>query len=330
MRLMHINGRFTQGQATQEIAVHNPATEEVLDTVPRGTAADASAAVAAAVAAAPQWRATVANDRAELLHAAATKLRHHQEHLIRLLTLEQGKPWSENEEELVWAANTFDYYAELGRHERGSVLPPGTPTQFNFTLKEPYGVVACITPWNFPLLLLAWKLAPALAAGNACVIKPSEMTPLSTLYMQEHCLDHLPAGVVNVVTGYGPEVAEPLVTHADVDMVAFTGSLATGQRIAALAAPQMKKLHLELGGKDAFVIADDADPQVAARALAYAALLNCGQVCTSAERVYLPRARAAQFTEALVEHVRSLRLGPGMESTTDLGPMMGEKYRAKF
>ena len=330
MRLMHINGRFTQGQATQEIAVHNPATEEVLDTVPRGTAADASAAVAAAVSAAPQWRATVANDRAELLHAAATKLRHHQEHLIRLLTLEQGKPWSENEEELVWAANTFDYYAELGRHERGSVLPPGTPTQFNFTLKEPYGVVACITPWNFPLLLLAWKLAPALAAGNTCVIKPSEMTPLSTLYMQEHCLDHLPAGVVNVVTGYGPEVAEPLVTHADVDMVAFTGSLATGQRIAALAAPQMKKLHLELGGKDAFVIADDADPQVAARALAYAALLNCGQVCTSAERVYLPRARAAQFTEALVEHVRSLRLGPGMESTTDLGPMMGEKYRAKF
>ena len=225
MRLMHINGQFTQGEATQEIAVHNPATEEVLDTVPRGTAADANAAVAAAVAAAPQWRATVANDRAELLHAAATKLRHHQEHLIRLLTLEQGKPWGENEEELVWSANTFDYYAELGRHERGSVLPPGTPTQFNFTLKEPYGVVACITPWNFPLLLLAWKLAPALAAGNTCVIKPSEMTPLSTLYMLEHCLDHLPAGVVNVVTGYGPEVAEPLVTHADVDMVAFTGSL---------------------------------------------------------------------------------------------------------
>jgi acyl-CoA reductase-like NAD-dependent aldehyde dehydrogenase len=147
---------------------------------------------------------------------------------------------------------------------------------------------------------MAWKVAPALAAGNTVIIKPSELTPLSTLYLAEHCWDHFPPGVINIICGYGKEVAEPMVLHKDVPVIAFTGSLATGQRIASLAAPMMKKLHLELGGKDAFVIADDADPELAARALAYAALTNCGQVCTSTERVYLPQAKAKQFTEALV------------------------------
>jgi betaine-aldehyde dehydrogenase len=209
------------------------------------------------------------------------------------------------------------------------VVPSGEESQLNLVLKEPYGVAASIVPWNYPLLLLAWKVAPALAAGNTVVIKPSEMTPLTALYLVEHCFDHLPPGVVNVVTGYGRETGEPLVAHPDVPVIAFTGSLATGQRIAALAAPRMKKLHLELGGKDAFVVADDADPEVAAKALAYAALINAGQVCTSTERVYLPRTQAARFTEALVEHVRGLRLGPGLEPTTDIGPMIGDAFRAK-
>jgi acyl-CoA reductase-like NAD-dependent aldehyde dehydrogenase len=177
--------------------------------------------------------------------------------------------------------------------------------------------------------LLAWKVAPALAAGNTVIIKPSELTPLSTLYLAEHCLAHFPPGVINVLTGFGPEVAEPLVTHPDVPVIAFTGSLATGQRIASLAAPLMKKLHLELGGKDPFVIADDADPELAARALAYAALTNAGQVCTSTERVYIPKAKAMQLTEALVAHVQGLTLGPGMEAPTDIGPMIGALYRDK-
>src|SRR5262249_49040708 len=154
--------------------------------------------------------------------------------------------------------------------------------------------------------------------------------PLSTLYLAEHCFDHFPPGVINVITGYGKEVAEPLVTHPDVPVIAFTGSLATGQRIASLAAPIMKKLHLELGGKDAFVIAEDADPELAARALSYAALTNAGQVCTSTERVYLPRSKASQFTEALVAHVKTLRLGPGIEPGTDMGPMIGATYRDKI
>ena len=330
MRPMYVNGRFDPGNATESIEVEDPATQEVIDRVARGTAADVDAAVAAAKGAFPAWRACVANDRATLLHEAASKLRAHGEEIVRLLTREEGKPWEENEEELDWSANTFDYYAELGRHEIGAVLPPGAPSQLNFTRREPYGVVGCIVPWNYPLLLLAWKVAPALAAGNTCVVKPSEMTPLATLYLAEHVFDHLPPGVFNVVTGFGAEVGEPLVLHPDVAVVAFTGSLATGQRIASLAAPMMKKLHLELGGKDAMVIAEDADPETTARALAYAALLNCGQVCTSTERVYVPERRADAFTEALVEHVKSLRLGPGLSKGTDLGPMIGEAYRARF
>lgn len=329
MPLQYINGEFTKGSGTQVIDVHDPATEEVLDTVPRGTPRDAEAAAKAAKTAFIEWKRTPANLRATMMHEAAAKMRAHKEHIVKLLTLEEGKPVPENEEEFEWLANTFDYYAELGRHERGRVLPSGEYSQLNLVIKEPYGVALCIIPWNYPLLLMAWKVAPALAAGNTVIIKPSELTPLATIYLAQHCFDHFPAGVINVLTGYGKEVAEPLLTHPDVPVIAFTGSLATGQRIAQLAAPLMKKLHLELGGKDAFVIADDADPQLAAKALAYAALTNAGQVCTSTERVYLPKSRAGEFTEALVWHVKSLKLGPGLEPSTDIGPMIGSTYRQK-
>ena len=286
---MLINGRWTSGQSTERIDVINPATEEVFADVPRGTAADAEAAVAAARDAFHGWRRTPANERATMLHEVAHRVHHHSDELARLLTLEEGKPVAENEEELEWTINTFRYYAELGRHEIGRVIPPGDPGQFNFVIKEPYGVVACIVPWNYPLLLLAWKIAPALAAGNTVVIKPSEYTPLATLRLAEAAFAHLPPGVVNVVTGYGPEVGEPLVKHPDVPVIAFTGSVATGQRIASIAAPMMKKLHLELGGKDPMVIGPDVDIDMAVRALAYSALLNTGQVCTSTERVYVPQ-----------------------------------------
>lgn len=324
-----IAGELTRARSTELIDVVNPATEEVIGSVPRGTKADSEAAVAAAKRAFSEWRKTPANTRATMMHEAAAKMRQHKHKIVELLTLEEGKPLPENDEEFEWLVNTFDYYAELGRHERGRVLPSGEYSQLNLVIKEPYGVAACIVPWNYPLLLMAWKVAPALAAGNTVIIKPSELTPLSTMYIAEKCWDHFPAGVINVVNGLGAEVAEPLVLHPDVPIIAFTGSLAIGQRIASLAAPMMKKLHLELGGKDAFVVADDADPELAAHALAYAALTNAGQVCTSTERVYLPRGRAKEFTEALVEHVRSLRLGPGMESNTDIGPMIGDQYRVK-
>lgn len=313
----------------KSIEVINPATEEVIDVVPRGTKADAFKAIDTAHNAFQHWKKVPANERAAALHEIARKLRSHHDELVRLLTIEEGKPIPENDEELWWTEETFDYYAELARHERGRVIPPGETGQFNFVLKEPYGVVGCITPWNYPLLLLSWKIAPALAAGNTVVIKPSELTPLTTLRLVELACDHLPAGVVNVVTGYGPEAGEPIVTHPDVPVIAFTGSLAVGQRIASLAAPMMKKLHLELGGKDPMVIAPDIPIETSVRALAYAALINTGQVCTSTERVYVHQSILGQFTEELASFVESLRLGNGLDENTDIGPMIRDKFRRK-
>ncbi|HLF72807.1 MAG TPA: aldehyde dehydrogenase family protein, partial [Anaerolineales bacterium] len=153
MKLMYINGEFTHGNAQEEIEVTNPATEEVLDTVPRGAAEDVDSAVRSAGEAFKSWRKMGANERTGLLHEVASRVRSHREEIVRLLTLEEGKPVPENDEELEWVANTFDYYAELGRHDRGRVIPPGESSQFNFILKEPYGVVGCIVPWNYPLLL---------------------------------------------------------------------------------------------------------------------------------------------------------------------------------
>jgi betaine-aldehyde dehydrogenase len=329
MHQMFIGGRFTGGSATESITIINPATEELIGEVPRGSAADIEAAVTAAKAAYPGWRTVPGAEKAAMLHEAAARIRAHEGELIRLLTEEEGKPCVENEEELLWTHNTLDYYAELSRHDRGRVIPPGDPDQFNFILKEPYGVVGCIVPWNYPLLLLAWKLAPALATGNTVVIKPSEYTPLATLRLVEIAFQDFPPGVVNVVTGYGSETGEVLVQHPDVPMIAFTGSLATGQRIASLAGPMMKKLHLELGGKDPMVIAPDVDLGVAVSGLAYAALLNAGQVCTSTERVYVHESILPQFAEELTDFVSRLKLGSGLDPDTDLGPMLRNPFREK-
>jgi len=330
MKAHWINNQWTKSDSEESIKVYNPATEELLENVPAGSESDANAAVAAAKAAFGEWRGISAVERAHMLHEVAAKIRANWDDLVELLTLEEGKPVSENEEEMEWVADTFPYYAEMARNSRGRVIPSPESSQLNMVLKEPYGVVACIVPWNYPMLLMAWKVAPALAAGNTVVIKPSEMTPLTTLLLVETCFDHLPPGVINVITGYGVPVGEALVRHPDVPLIAFTGSLETGQRISAEAAPMMKRLHLELGGKDAFVVGPDVDIKPSAEALAYAALINCGQVCTSTERVYVANAIADEFMGALVEHVRSLRLGPGIEPSTDIGPMIGEKFRAKF
>ena len=326
---MWINGEFVGSASGETTDVIDPATEEVLDTVPAGTREDAERAIAAAKTAFQEWRWVPAVDRANMMHEAAWKMRQRFEELTRLLTLEEGKPLPENEEEMDWSINTLDYYAELGRHIRGRVIPSPAPGFLSLVIKEPYGVAACIVPWNYPILLLMRKLAAALAAGNTVVIKPASMTPLTTLRMVEWAFDHFPPGVVNVITGRGSTVGDTLVTHPDVPVIAFTGSTEVGQHIAHLAVGQMKKLHLELGGKDPFVIADDAPLETAIEAVAYAALINAGQVCTSTERVYVPRTMYAEFSEAMAERVKKLRLGPGIEPTTDVGPMASDADRAK-
>ncbi|MEO6891287.1 MAG: aldehyde dehydrogenase family protein [Ktedonobacteraceae bacterium] len=326
---MWINGKRTSGTAGKVIEVRNPATEEVIDTAPAANAADAEQAVAAAQAAFPAWKKVPAGEKAEMLHEVARHLSERSEEIARLLTLEGGKPLLENRDEMGWSAACFRYYAELGRSSRGRVIPSVEESQLAMVLKEPYGVVAAIVPWNYPILLMAWKVAPALAAGNTVVLKPSEMTPLSTLLFAE-CCAHLPPGVLNIVSGYGKDCGEPLVVDPRVRVIAFTGSLATGQHIAQLVAPQMKKLHLELGGKDAFIVAEDADLEVAVPGVAWAALLNAGQVCTSTERVYVHESIAPDFIERITDFARNLRLGPGMEADTDMGPIIGAQYRAKI
>ena len=210
---MYINGQFTSGQSKKRFPIINPATEEILDEVPQGIEKDAVTAIEAANEAFRDWKRDTASNRAAALHQLAAKIRIHHDELVHLLTKEEGKPIPENDEELWWVEETFDYYAELARHQRGQVIPPGDPDQFNFVLKEPWGVVSCIVPWNYPLLLLVWKLAPAIAAGNTVVIKPSKLTPLSTLRLIELSCDHLPPGVINVVTGFGPENHFPNSPH---------------------------------------------------------------------------------------------------------------------
>src|SRR5688572_16319356 len=272
MKPMYINGQWLTSSDGETIEVYNPATEEVLDAVPNGSAEDALKAIEAAKTAFKEWRWVTALERATMLQQAADKLRHHFDEVVELLTLEQGKAISENEEETEWVIGSLEYYAGLIRNSRGRVLPSAERSQFNFIIKEPYGVVACIVPFNFPLLLMIWKVAPALAAGNTVIIKPSDHTPLSTLRLAEIVFDHFPPGVVNVLTGRGDRVGDVLVEHPDVPVIAFTGSTAVGQRIATLGAKRIKRLHLELGGKDPLVIAPDADVETAAEAVAYAAL----------------------------------------------------------
>jgi betaine-aldehyde dehydrogenase len=329
-RPMLIGGRAVDARASEQIVVDNPATGERIGVVPAAGAADIAHAVAVAGEAFDSWRWTPANERADLLHEAAAKTIARSSDFVDALVREQGKARPEQEEEVEWSANTLRYYAELGRNSRGRVVPSGEPrTQLNLVLHEPYGVVGAIIPWNFPLLLLAWKLAPALAAGNTVIIKPSELTPLITLDWISACFDHFPAGVVNVVTGTGPGAGEALVAHPDVRVIAMTGSVATGQRIATVAAPLMKHLHLELGGKDAFVIAPDATVAESVEAVAYAALFNAGQVCTSAERIYAPAGMHDELVGALVERVGRIRVGDPSLDGIDMGPMAAERFRTK-
>ncbi|MGQ9600039.1 MAG: aldehyde dehydrogenase family protein [Anaerolineae bacterium] len=325
---MWINGEWVAGSSGKVIEVLNPYTEEVIGTVPAGTAVEVEQAVQAAQAAFAVWRWVPGVQRAEQLHEVARKLREKEMALARQLTLEGGKPLIENRDEVGWTAACFDYYAEIGRHSRGRVIPSIESSQLSLVLKEPYGVVGCIVPWNYPLLLMAWKVAPALAAGNTVVLKPSSVTPLSSLMLAE-VFDHLLPGSVNIITGSGEEVGNVLVAHPQVPVIAFTGSTAAGQQIARLAGPMMKKLHLELGGKDAFIVAEDADLDVAVPGVAWAALLNNGQVCTSTERIYVHRSLVDEFTASIAEYVQGLVLGDPLESATDLGPLAREGYRAK-
>jgi betaine-aldehyde dehydrogenase len=311
------------------LEVENPYTEEIIATLGTASAEQVDAAVAAAREAARSWARTPAIERGEMLHEVAARLRAHTGELAHAMTLEGGKPLLENSDEVGWTAAAFDYYAEIGRNSAGRVIPPIEATQLALVLKEPVGVVGCIVPWNYPLLLLAWKLAPALAAGNATVCKPSELTPLSTLMLAD-CFDHLPPGVVNLLPGAG-DIGAALTHDERIDCVAFTGSVETGKQVAIACAERLARVNLEMGGKDPFIVcADVADSiDVAAKGGAWAAYLNAGQVCTSAERFYVMRDVYDDYVREFVDYTESLVLGDPLDPSTDIGPMVSARQRDK-
>jgi acyl-CoA reductase-like NAD-dependent aldehyde dehydrogenase len=308
------------------LTVVEPATEQVLAELPRAGVEEADAAIARAKAAYPAWRAIAPADRARLLHALASLLAERREELAVLEARNAGKPIGDARGEMNMVADTFRYYAAAPERALGDTIPVAGGMAMTF--REPLGVVALITPWNFPLTIASWKLAPALAAGNTVVLKPAELTPLTALEFERIALEAgIPDGVVNVVAGPGSTAGARLVEHPDVAKVAFTGSTEVGRRIAASAAATIKRVTLELGGKSANVVFADADLQAAAAAAPGAVFGNAGQDCCARSRILVERSALDAFMDALEEHVEGLRVGDPLDEATEMGPLISAAQR---
>ena len=308
------------------LTVLEPATEEVLAQVPRAGAEEADAAVARAKAAFPAWRAVAPADRAKLLYGLAEALEAAKEDLAQLEARNAGKPIGDARGEMGMVVDTFRFYAGAPERTLGDTIPVSGGVAMTF--REPVGVVALITPWNFPLTIASWKLAPALAAGNTVVLKPAELTPLTALQFERIALEAgIPEGVVNVVVGPGSTAGARLVEHPDVAKVAFTGSTEVGRSIAATAAQTIKRVTLELGGKSANVVFADADLAAAAAAAAPAVFGNAGQDCCARSRILVERPALDAFMDALEEHVEAIRVGDPLDEATEMGPLISAAQR---
>jgi betaine-aldehyde dehydrogenase len=316
-----IQGNWVTPQSPHLREIRNPANLELLGTAADCGQEDVNAAVFAARNAQQSWWRVPGVEKAKLLREVGRRVREMESDLSRLMTRETGKPLCESADCIDWVAAAFEYYAEVARSSYGNSIPPVAPHQINFTIKEPYGVVAAIVPFNFPLLLMAWKVAPALAAGNTVVCKAPHQNPLTNLMMARVYEGVLPPGVVNVITG-GESTGELLIHHNEIDLIAFTGSTQVGRRIAAVAGSQLKKVNLELGSVDPFLVFKDANLDIAVPGVAWARLLNAGQVCTSSKRIYLERPIAEEFISRLTSHVKTLRVGDPLNPGTDIGPLI--------
>ena len=309
------------------LTVLEPATEQVLAELPRAGAEEADAAVARAKAAYPAWRAVSPPDRARLLHRLSDALAEHREELAIMEARNAGKPIADARGEMDMVADTFRYYAAAPERALGDTIP--VPGGVTMTFREPLGVVALITPWNFPLTIASWKLAPALAAGNTVVLKPAELTPLTALEFERIAVESgIPDGVVNVLVGPGSTAGARLVEHPDVAKVAFTGSTEVGRRIAAGAAQTIKRVTLELGGKSANIVFADADVAAAAAAAPGAMFGNAGQDCCSRSRILVERSALDSFMDALEEAVEALRVGDPLDEATQMGPLISADQRS--
>ena len=308
------------------LTILEPATEAVLEEIPRADGADVDAAVARAKAAYPAWRALAPGRRAELLHRLANRLEEAQEELAVLEARNAGKPIGDARGEMGMVVATFRYYAGAPERLLGDTIPVEGGQAF--TLREPLGVVGLIVPWNFPLTIAAWKLGPALAAGNTVVLKPAELTPLTALRFAQLALEAgLPEGVVNVVVGPGRTCGARLVAHPDVAKIAFTGSTEVGRSIAAGAASTIKRVTLELGGKSPNIVFADADLEAAAASAPGAVFGNAGQDCCARSRILVQRPALPRFMELLGDVVRGIRVGDPLAESTEMGPLISAGQR---
>jgi betaine-aldehyde dehydrogenase len=310
------------------LKVIEPATEETLAELPHAGVEETDAAVAGAKAAFPAWRAVTPGDRARMLRAIADGIAARAQELARLEARNVGKPIGDARGEVGMVVDTFNYYAGAPERLLGETIPVAGGVDMTF--REPLGVVGLIVPWNFPLPIASWKIAPALAAGNTVVLKPAELTPLTALELERIALEAgLPEGVLNVVVGPGRVVGERLVEHPDVAKVAFTGSTAVGRRIGQLASQSIKRVTLELGGKSANVIFADADIAAAAKAAPLAVFGNAGQDCCARSRILVERPALDRFMSALEDAVKALRVGNPLDDETEMGPLISEDQREK-
>jgi acyl-CoA reductase-like NAD-dependent aldehyde dehydrogenase len=308
------------------IEVVEPATEQVMAEVPRAGAEETDAAIARAKAAFSAWRAVTPTDRSSLLHRLADALGDRQEELATLEARNVGKPIADARGEIGMVVDTFRYYAGAPERLLGQTIPVAGGVDMTF--REPLGVVGLITPWNFPLAIASWKVAPAVAAGNTVVLKPAELTPLTALELERIALDAgLPEGVLNVVAGPGSACGRRLVEHPDVAKIAFTGSTEVGRGIAAGAAQTIKRVTLELGGKSANVIFSDADLEAAADSAPLAVFGNAGQDCCARSRVLVESSAIDDFLAALERSVAALRVGDPLDDSTQMGPLISADQR---
>ncbi|WP_067928782.1 aldehyde dehydrogenase family protein [Alicyclobacillus shizuokensis] len=325
---MYIDGRFVPATAGRTRTLINPATGEAIVRVAEGGPEDAERAIDAARRAFDDglWADSPARERALLLLRLADALEANADTFVRLETLNNGKPLREARLDVEDAVHCFRYYAGLALQPQGQVLTVPGPTE-TYTRRDPVGVCAQIVPWNFPLLTAAWKLAPALAAGNTCVLKPSELTPLTALRLAQ-LMDEVgfPQGVVNIVLGTGQAVGQVLAESARVDMVAFTGGTATGRKVMQAASGNLKKLALELGGKSANIVFADADLEVAVDHALLGIFFGSGQVCAAGSRLLVEASIYDRFVDELVRRARRIRVGDGFDAETEMGPLISPQH----
>jgi succinate-semialdehyde dehydrogenase/glutarate-semialdehyde dehydrogenase len=319
---LYIDGKWLNGDGRKGEDVINPATGKTLGHLPHASKADLDAALAAAEKGFAAWKATSAYDRAKIMRKAADLLRERHDHVSKVQTQEQGKVYVESRAEVLTSADIIDWYAEEGRRAYGRIVPGRQKGVRQLVLQEPVGIVAAFTPWNFPTLTPVRKIAGALAAGCAIIIKASEETPGGCVELVKCFADAgLPAGVLNLVFGVPAEVSEHLIPQKSVKKISFTGSVPVGKHLAALAGKSMKKATMELGGHSPVVVFEDADPEKAADTIAAFKYRNAGQVCISPTRFYVQEKSYAKFLARFTEYAKNLKMGDGLEKGITMGPL---------